>query len=152
MTSPRTRPPAYEPAVVQYVRGVAGRVHSGPHLGKPCCIPPCFRFERVSRGDPLGPPLYLDKGGGWWHDGRPFVWYAHAHQPTGKEKKIPAAGAIHRDKDFMAAAAIAVAWSEESPTDEDTEAEAIRLRRDMHALCDLGIPRSAARRRAGAEY
>ncbi|XP_033361686.1 uncharacterized protein LOC117239977 [Bombus vosnesenskii] len=42
----------------------------------------------------------------------------------------------------MAAAAIAVAWFEESRTDEDVEAGATRLRRDMHAICDSCMPRS----------
>ena len=44
----------------------------------------------------------------------------------------------------MAAAAIAVAWSEESPTDEDAEAGATRLRRDLHAICNSCMPRSGA--------
>jgi hypothetical protein len=52
----------------------------------------------------------------------------------------------------MVAAAIAVTWSKESPADEDAEAGAIRLRRDMHAICVLCMPRSEAQRRAGAVY
>ena len=60
--------------------------------------------------------------------------------------------ATHRDEDFMAAAAIAVAWSEESPNAEDAEAGATRLRRDLHAICDSCMPRSEDPRRAGAEY
>ena len=52
----------------------------------------------------------------------------------------------------MAAAATAVAWSEESPTDEDAEAGATRLRRDLRAICDSYMPRSGAPRRAGAVY
>ena len=54
-------------------------------------------------------------------------------------RRFPRWAAIHRDKNFMAAAAIAVAWSEESPTDEDTEAGAIQQRRDMRAICDSCI-------------
>jgi hypothetical protein len=42
--------------------------------------------------------------------------------------------ATHCDEDIMVAAAIAVAGSEQSPADEDAEAGAIRLRRDMHAI------------------
>ena len=57
-----------------------------------------------------------------------------------------------RDEDFMAAAAIAVAWSEESPIDEDAEAGATRLRRDLHAICDSCMPRPGAPRRGGAVY
>ena len=58
----------------------------------------------------------------------------------------------HCDEDFMAAAAIAVTWSEESPTDEDVEAGATRLRCDLHAICDSCLPRSGATRRGGAVY
>ncbi|XP_076482497.1 uncharacterized protein LOC143304049 [Bombus vancouverensis nearcticus] len=57
-----------------------------------------------------------------------------------------------RDEDFMATAAIAVAWLEESRADEDAEVGAIRLRRDMHAICDLFMPRSGASHRTGAVY
>ena len=59
----RTRPPVYEPGFVQHVRGAAGRVHSGPHVGKPCRIPPCFQLGHVPGRDPLGPPLHHDGGG-----------------------------------------------------------------------------------------
>ena len=52
------------------MRGVTGRVHNGPHVGKPCRIPPCFRLGHVPGGDPLGPPLHLDGGGDWWCDER----------------------------------------------------------------------------------
>ena len=52
----------------------------------------------------------------------------------------------------MAAAAVAIAWSEEFPTDEDAEAGATRLRRDLHAICDSCMLRSGAPRRAGAVY
>jgi hypothetical protein len=41
--------------------------------------------------------------------------------------------AIHHDKDLMIAAAVAVAWAEESPVDEETKAGAV-LRRDLHAI------------------
>ena len=58
------RPPAYEPRVDRHVCGEAGRVHSGPHVGKPSRFPPCFRMGRVPRGDPLGPPLHFGGGGG----------------------------------------------------------------------------------------
>ena len=88
----RTRPLAYEPGFVQHVRGAAGRVHSGPHVDKPCRIPPCFQLGHVPGRDPLGPPLHLDGGGGWGCHGRPFIQCARAHRPTGKEKKIPAVG------------------------------------------------------------
>ena len=57
-----------------------------------------------------------------------------------------------RAEDFMAAAAIAVAWSEESLIDEDAEAGATRLRRDFHAIYDSCMPWSGATRRAGAVY
>jgi hypothetical protein len=43
-------------------------------------------------------------------------------------------GATHRDEDVMTAAAMAVAWAEESPMDEETEARAARLRRDLQAI------------------
>jgi hypothetical protein len=52
----------------------------------------------------------------------------------------------------MLAAAIAVAWWEESPADDDTVAGAIRLRRDMHAICDSCMPQSGAPRRDGTVY
>ena len=41
-----------------------GRVHSGPHVGKSSRFPPCFLMGRVPGGDPLGPPLHFDGGGG----------------------------------------------------------------------------------------
>ena len=69
--------------------------------------------------------------------------------PPGRRRGFPRWAATHRDQDFMAAAAIAVAWSEESPTDEDAEAGATRLRRDLHAICDSCIPRSGIREEAG---
>ncbi|XP_076480582.1 uncharacterized protein LOC143303601 [Bombus vancouverensis nearcticus] len=53
--------------------------------------------------------------------------------PLGR-RRFPRWAVGHRDEDFMAAAAIAVAWLEGSPTDEDAKAGAIRLRRDMHAI------------------
>ena len=58
----------------------------------------------------------------------------------------------HHDEDFMATAAIAVAWSEESLIDEEAEAGATRLRRDLHAIYDSCMPRSGVPRRAGAVY
>ena len=71
--------------------------------------------------------------------------------PPGR-RRFPRWAATHRDEDFMAAAAIAVAWSGGSPTDEDAEAGATRLRRDLHAICDSCMSRSGAPRRAGAVY
>ena len=62
---------------------VAGRVHSGPHVDKPCRIPPCFQLGHVPGRDPLGPLLHLDGGGGWGCHGRPFIQCARAHRPTG---------------------------------------------------------------------
>ena len=56
------------------------------------------------------------------------------------------------DENFMATVTIAVAWSKESPSDEDAEAGATRLRCDLHAICDSSMPRSGAPRRAGAVY
>jgi hypothetical protein len=67
-------------------------------------------------------------------------------------RNFPRWAATHRDEDLMAAAAMAVAWSEESLADEETEAGAVRLRRDLHAICDLCMPRFGAPRRAGAVY
>jgi hypothetical protein len=42
--------------------------------------------------------------------------------------------ATHRNEDIMTAAALTVAWAEESPMDEETEARAARLRRDLQAI------------------
>jgi hypothetical protein len=64
----------------------------------------------------------------------------------------PMMAATNYDEDFMVAAAIAVTWSKEWPADEDAEAGAIRLRRDIHAICVSCMPRSEAPRRAGAVY
>jgi hypothetical protein len=50
----------------------------------------------------------------------------------------------------MAASAMTIGWSEESPTDEDAEEGTIRLRRDMHAIYNSCMP--GAPRRAGAVY
>ena len=78
-----------------------------------------------------------------------------ASGPTGppiRRRGFPRWAATHCDEDFMVAAAITVAWSEESPTDENAEAGATPLRRDLHAICDSCMPRSGAPRRAGAGY
>ena len=72
--------------------------------------------------------------------------------PPGRRRRFPRWAATHCDEDFMAAAAIAVAWSEESPTNEDAEAGETRLRRDLHAICDSCMPRPGAPRRGGAVY
>ena len=72
--------------------------------------------------------------------------------PSGRRRRFLRWAATHRDEDFMAAAAIAIVWSEESPTDEDAEAGAIWLRRDVHEICDSCMPRSETPRRAGAVY
>ena len=78
-----------------------------------------------------------------------------ASGPTGppeRRRRFPRWAATHRDEDFMAVAAIAVTWSEESPTDQDAEAGATGLRHDLHAICDSCMPRSGAPLRTGAVY
>jgi hypothetical protein len=69
-----------------------------------------------------------------------------------RRKNFPRWAATHWDEDLIATAAMAVAWTEESPVDEETEAGAVRLKRDLHAICDSCMPRSGAPRRAGAVY
>jgi hypothetical protein len=63
-----------------------------------------------------------------------------------KKKELPAVPHL------MTAAAMAVAWAEEPPEDEETEADAVSLRRDLHAICDSCMLRSGAPRRAVAVY
>ena len=72
--------------------------------------------------------------------------------PPARRRRFPRWAATHRDEDFMAVAAIAVTWSEESPTDQDAEAGATGLRHDLHAICDSCMPRSGAPLRTGAVY
>ncbi|XP_033360707.1 uncharacterized protein LOC117239317 [Bombus vosnesenskii] len=67
--------------------------------------------------------------------------------PPERRRRFPRWAVTRRHEDFMAAAAIAVAWLEKSRADEDAEAGATRLRRDMHAICDSCMPRSRRRRR-----
>ena len=52
----------------------------------------------------------------------------------------------------MAAAAIAIVWSEESPTDEDAEAGATWMRRDLHEICDPRVCRGPKPRAVLARY
>ncbi|XP_033364980.1 uncharacterized protein LOC117242433 [Bombus vosnesenskii] len=52
----------------------------------------------------------------------------------------------------MTATAIAIAWLDESSTDEDAEAGSTQMWSDVHAICDSRMPRSGAPRRAGAVY
>ncbi|XP_076482261.1 uncharacterized protein LOC143303938 [Bombus vancouverensis nearcticus] len=127
---------------------VTGRVHSGPHMGKPCRIPPCFRLG-VSPELTLSDHLYIFMEvavGGVMGDrslsARGLI------SPPGRRRRFPRWAVTRRDEDFMVAAAIAVAWLEKSRADEDAEAGATRLRRDMHAICDSCMPRSGAPRRA----
>jgi hypothetical protein len=58
-----------------------------------------------------------------------------------RKSNFPRWAASHRDEDHMTAAAMAVAWAEEPPADEETEAGAIHLRRYLHAICNLCMPR-----------
>jgi hypothetical protein len=124
-------------------------------MGKPRRIPPCFRFgpRTVSPEETLLDHLYIvmEVAVGGAMDDRSFGARGTVG-PPGKRRRFTRWTATHCDEDFMVAAAVAVAWSEESPADEDAEAGAIRLRRDMHAICDSCIPRSEAPRRAGAVY
>jgi hypothetical protein len=70
-------------------------------------------------------------------------------RPSKGRVRLPRWGATHWDDDLMAAAAIVVARREGVPTDERTETEATRLRRDMQAVCDACMPRAEITRRAG---
>jgi hypothetical protein len=69
-----------------------------------------------------------------------------------RRRNFPRWAATHRDEDLMTAAAMAVAWAEEPPADEEMEAGAARLRCNLQAISDSCIPRSGAPRRAGAVY
>jgi hypothetical protein len=71
---------------------------------------------------------------------------------SARRRNFPRWATTHRDEDLMTTAAMAVAWAEEPPAHEETEAGAARLRRDLHAICNSCMPRSGASRCAGAVY
>ena len=118
-------------------------------MGKPCRIPPCFWLGRVPGGGPLGPPLHLDEGGGWWRDGRLFVRCARAHRSTGKEK-IPAVsgnpprrglhGGRRYSRRLVGRISDRRSWSPESRVTEEGLAEAIGRIEARKAPGPDGVP------------